>query len=294
MDWIIYSLLATCSWAFVNVIDKFTLSKLVKSPLLPVFALSLVGIVASLIIFLIQGLAVLPLHLALLALLAGVIYLLVMYFYYQAIKLEEVSKVIPLYYLSPIFTLLGSTLLLGEKPNFSQELAIVLLVIGAIGISFKPSFQMNINKAAIFILLAAISYSLNQIITKYLLSYADFWTIFSYGRIGLFLVVMPILCFKFRLLSSELKYFSLKATSLITFNQILNVSGVLLITIALTKGYVSLVNGLTSIQPALVFVIATSLSLFFPHLMKESTEKSELIQKALATLIIIIGSILIA
>lgn len=293
MEWISFTLLAATAWSCVNVIDKYTLSKLVKTPLLPLIALGVVGLVAAILIILTRGLIFLPARQLLLALLAGSFYLLFVAFYYQAIKIEEVSKIMSLFYLSPIFTLIGSSLLLAERPGLIQVVAIALLVAGAMAMSFKNLHSLNINKAAFFILLAAFSYALNQITTKYLLSYADFWTIFTYGRLGLFISLIPFIAINFKLIKTEIHRASNKSVLIIHFNQLLNLSGVFFITIALTKGYASLVNGLVSIEPALVFIISTGLSLFYPKLIKENIEGSELWRKSIAIGLILAGAVLI-
>lgn len=293
MEWISFTLLAATAWSCVNVIDKYTLSKLVKTSLLPLMALGAVGLVAAMVIILTRGLVFLPVQPLLLALLAGSFYLLFVAFYYQAIKIEEVSKIMSLFYLSPIFTLIGSTLLLAERPGLIQVVAIALLVAGAMAMSFKNLHSLNINKAAFFILLAAFSYALNQITTKYLLSYADFWSIFVYGRLGLFISLIPFIAINFKLIKTEIHHASNKSVLIIHFNQLLNLSGVFFITLALTKGYASLVNGLASVEPALVFIMSTSLSLFYPKLIKENIKGSELWRKSIAIGLILAGAVLI-
>ena len=67
----------------------------------------------------------------------------------------------------------------------------------------------------------------------------------------------------------------------------------ILITLALTKGPVSLISLMFEIQPALIFIITIVLSKFIPKLVKESLDRKVLIQKGVGVLLIILGTVLI-
>ena len=73
----------------------------------------------------------------------------------------------------------------------------------------------------------------------------------------------------------------------------LTLGGILLITIAISISYVTLVNTLSNLQPFFVFLFATMLSIFFPKFLKEKIGKSKLIVKFIAIIILFIGIILI-
>ncbi|HYF97398.1 MAG TPA: EamA family transporter [Coxiellaceae bacterium] len=290
----IYTLLAATCWASVNIIDKYTLSNLVKSPLIPIFILSLVGLISGIFILALNNFPTMAPVDLILALVAGALYLVVMFFYYQAVKQEEISRVIPLYYLSPVFVLLGSWLFLSESVTKIELIAILLLVFGAIFISIKPGKNLVHNKAALYMLLASIVYAGNQIVTKFLLNSNQFWTVFAYGRIGLLITLAPILYLKRREIKESFQNLSYPPIAIMSFNQVLNVSGIFLITIALTKAYAGLVNGLASVQPLLVLVISTLLSIFLPNIIKENIERKELGRKLLALVAILAGTFLIS
>jgi len=69
--------------------------------------------------------------------------------------------------------------------------------------------------------------------------------------------------------------------------------GSLLLTIALSFGYASLVYSLSSIQPFFVLLIAVILSRFFPSILKEEVSKSIVLVKIIAIISIFIGAFLI-
>jgi len=98
MSWILFSILAALIWAIVNIIDKYVLSKLVSRPIIPVIIMGFIGLIASLLVFIFLGFQQLSAGNVLLAFISGSLYVLMTFFYFRAVKIEEVSKVIPLFY----------------------------------------------------------------------------------------------------------------------------------------------------------------------------------------------------
>ena len=109
-------------------------------------------------------------------------------FYFKVIKIDEISKVVPLLSFSSLFVLIFDAIFLGEIFTSLQYLEIFSLVVGAFLISVKNSKEeIRLSKAFLYIMVVNLLSSAGAIIVKYLLNYADFWTIFSYTRIGQFL-----------------------------------------------------------------------------------------------------------
>lgn len=100
MSWIFLSVLAALIWAVVNIFDKYIISKLVDRPIVPVIIMGVIGLLASAAIFLTSGFQPLSTINILLAIIAGVFYVLTVFFYFHAVKIEEISKVIALFYLT--------------------------------------------------------------------------------------------------------------------------------------------------------------------------------------------------
>ena len=114
-------------------------------------------------------------------------------FYFKVIKIEEISKVVPLLSFSSLFVLIFDAIFLGKIFTSLQYLEIFSLVVGAFLISVKNSKEeIRLSKAFLYIMVVNLLSSAGAIIVKYLLNYADFWTIFSYTRIGAIFVLIPI------------------------------------------------------------------------------------------------------
>ena len=293
MSWILFSILATIVWAIVNTVDKYILTKLVRKPVILLMILGIIGLIASFLVYLFHGFSYLSYFNIALAFAAGILYIIGILFYFKAVKIEEISRVIPLLYLSPLFVSILAAIFLGEIFTPIKYLGIFLLIIGAIFISSKNFIKISFGKAFWFMVLASLVLSVNAVITKHLLNFVDFWTIFSYIRIGAFFALIPIFCFSFKDLILSVREHGKKAIILISLNEILALVGVVLITIAMSRGYVTLVNALSSVQPFFVLLFAVILSIFYPKILKEEIDKKTVLIKLIAITFMFIGVILI-
>ena len=292
MSWILFSILAAVCWSVVNVVDKYILTKWVKEPIVPVMILGFVGLMSSFIIFFINGFVQLSYYHILLAIIGGVFYMFMNILYFKAVKIEEISRVIPLFYLTPLFVLVLATIFLKEIFTPIKYMGIILLVIGAILISMKK-FQISFGKAFWFMIIASFSLSIYSVLIKYLLNFADFWTIFAYLRIGVFIALIPFLYSNFRHLISTVRENGIKVVFIIGFNESLNLFAVLLFTLASSIGFVTLVNAIASVQPFFVLLFAVIFRIFYPQTLKEEINKSTMFIKLTAIVLIFIGSLLI-
>ncbi len=293
MLWILFSILAALLWAIVHILDKIILTKLIKNPVISLLFLGIIGLIISFIVYLFYGFSELSYFNILLSFIASICYVLMIYFYFEATQLEEISRVVSFFRITPLFVLIFSVFLFNEIFSFSKYLGIILLILGSILISFKKSVKLTFGKSFRFIIIAAIFSALNTIITKYLLNFTDFWTVFAYLRIGVFVVLIPFFYWNFSELMLIIKKRNKKIIGLISLNELLNLFGILFITIAISLNSATLVSALSSIYPFFVLVFAVILSVFYPHILKEEIGKSTLAIKIIAIILIFVGAVLI-
>ena len=139
-----------------------------------------------------------------LAFAAGILYIWAVLLYYDAIKLDEISRIIPLFYITPLFVLIFAGIFLREIFSIAKYIGIFLLVFGAILISAR-NFQIRFGKAFWLMILASLILAINSVIQKHLLNAADFWTVFAYVRIGSFFAVIPVIYFNRKDFSSTMR-----------------------------------------------------------------------------------------
>jgi len=293
-SWVIFSLITALLWAISDVINKFIFTRWPIKPVVLVMFSCLVNLVITLGVYVHQGLSGLSvLHISL-AIVAAFLYFVGYYLYFSAVKLEEVSRITPLFYLMPLFILLLAAMFFQERLTLINYAGIILLVAGSMLISQKGSFNFRIGKAFWFMIFSALSISAYAIITKYLLNFSDYWTIFAYTRgLGLIPFLIPLVYSKLPDLKDAAKQGGKTAIGMILGSTSLNSIGIILITVAMAMGSVTLTNTLLSMQPLFVFIFAILISRYYPQLFREDLDRRTIILKFVSILMIVVGAILI-
>ncbi len=124
MTWVILSFLAPLFWATGNVGDKYIFAKWLKRSFAALMAFGFFGAIAAIIIFAFRGFGHFSAGLVLGALFSGALYMGANIFYYRAARLGEVSRIIPIIYLEPLFTAAVSAVILGEIFSILEILSI--------------------------------------------------------------------------------------------------------------------------------------------------------------------------
>jgi uncharacterized membrane protein len=277
----------------VNIIDKYVLSKWIREPFVILIIVGIIGLIAAGGIYFLYGFQPLSNINVFLALSAGILHLVAYAFYFKALKIEEVSRVVPLFYLSPVFLLFLAAIFLGEIFTPLKYLGVILLVIGAMLISLKNFSTISFGKAFYWMICSALFLALNSILIKYLLRFTNYWTIFAWERVGNGIATIPIFYLYLSELLITVRKYGKKVISLLSVTEVINILALLLITIATSVGYVTLVNALASIQPFFVLIFTVILSVFYPSVLKEEVKRSIIFLKILAIILIFVGAILI-
>jgi uncharacterized membrane protein len=233
-----------------------------------------------------------------LGIVAGLSHYLGLFLYFKAMMIEEASRVISLFYIGPIFTLILAATVLKENLTSSMYIGVILLVLGAISISYKrvEGKGTMVSPALGLLLLCSFTLSIYEILTKYVLGSFDLISFFFWEFVGF--VIAASLTFSYpRIRQSFLT--SVKAMSRpVLFwrfvNTYMSLTALVLYFAAMSVGLASLVSGATSFEPLFVLVFAVLFSLFIPQVFKEDIGKGALIVKAVAVTLIVAGAWLIA
>ncbi len=282
--WILLAILTALTLSIVNVIDKFVLSKVVNNPYVPAIYLGILSFLTGVILLIWKGTSIEGWTL-ILSLISGALYCISTILYFHAVKKEEISRIVPLFYLNIIFVAIMGALWFGEIFTFITYIGILLLIGGAILINFKDRFAIG---ATFWIMIvAALFLAVSRILMKYVLISADYWTVFAWGRIGMFLICVPLIFIYLKDFKN-----SLSSATLISSSEILNIFGILLLTIAVSLAPVTLVGSLTTLQPLFLFFITLTISYFKPTLLFEQLNRKEVLIKAVSIVMIILGVVL--
>jgi|GEM_PF-614080 len=312
MQWFILALIASILWAVVVIVDKFILTHYIKDAVsYQVFlTLTMLPFLISLLPFTSHNTnsstpTILPVIIILLGVTMGLVYVL----YNKALLIEEVSRVTPLFYLSPLFVLLFSFMFIGEGLSLRRYVGIGLMVFSAISVSVSlrrrnrdshrqshsHSLHIVLSPALLMILVLDIMNAGKDVISKLILSHLDylsylFW--FLLGNIAgrPFLLLIPHNREKTLMI---IKTLPPKVYLLSFISSSLAWTGYVLYFKAVSMTYISLVSAIPTTQPFLVFIFATLLGLFYPGLIEEKTDRRSLTIKGIAAVSVLIGAYLI-
>ncbi len=280
-----YSLLA-----FNGVADKFLLSKVVRHPIVYAFYTGITGpLVWVLAPF---GLIFLSWENFVIALIGGACFPVALYFFDRAIQQTSISRILPIEGgLVPLFTLGFAYLILGERLTTTQLFAFAFLVFGAILISFRYERGQWHAKAFGNATIAAILFALSAVVTKYIFDQSNFVSGLIWTRLGFFVASLSFL------ISPKARGYIFNAPKQVsTGNKLLYYSTRLtgaasgfMQNYAVAIGSVTIVNALQGTQFAVLLILTSILSVWYPKILKEKISVSILVQKISAMLVISFG-----
>jgi drug/metabolite transporter (DMT)-like permease len=233
---------------------------------------------------------------ALFAMVIGLFPLCAFWFYTEALRVEEVSRVTPLFQFIPILVVFLSALFLDEILSAQKYLGIALIIVTSLLISYRKSESGNCLSSAVKLMIPfSVIFSVYTILMKYLLGYLDYWSLFFWMVIGSFFGVLLFLAF-----SKPRREFveTVPALGFRTFVVALVGEGVYVLgsicsLIAMSLGYVSLISALAGLQNFFVFAYMLLLSLFVPTILKEDISRNVVVLKVVAIALMFVGTWLI-
>ncbi len=294
--WVIFTLIAEVMWAFTSFFDKILLSKnYIKNPL--VF-IAFNGLMNVLLVFLLPFFRLEPMKIsdAAIVLLAGIFLSSGVALYYKAVQSEEISRVLMLWQLVPIFVVIISFLFLHESLTKNHIIGFLLLLAAGAAISYKKANGfIRLSSAFYYMIGSTILISLFYIMSKYIYSVMGFWSAFMWLRIGGFSGLLVLLHPSVRKqFAATVKEMPKRARSLIGVKMLADFSAFILLGYAMLNGPVSLITALgSSTAPIFIFIITLFSSVYLPGIIKEKIDKKSIIAKLLAIIFIIAGIIFV-
>jgi len=294
MEWYIFALLAPAFWALNNVFIKFLITNKFKSYLPLIFTVISVDAVFAVAVLLL-GTITYSFPYSLLALSVGLMPLTAFMLYSKALIKEEVSRIVTLFQLIPVFVVFLSVIFLNEILGMNRYLGIGLIVIASILISYKKTGKKSFSSALKFMVPFGMIIAAYTIVDKTLLGYLDYWSVFFWNLLGTFcgslsLLVLP----KPRTeIVKTISAVGKKAVFTTFVGEGLYVIGTIFSLIALSLIDASLASSLFGLQPFFVFFYTIVLSVFLPKIIKEKINKETLLLKASAIALMFTGTWLI-
>jgi len=287
------ALIAGLLWAISNVIDKVALSKYIKNPLI---VTPIVGLVSFLFGFfiLVQNNQVLPSQIIWKIIGLSTLLFLAIISYFIAVKHEEISRIIPIYGLSPALMALLEFFFFGTMLATLQYFGIAAAVLGVVLITYGSATTKINKKGLTFILIGTLLWSftfmyLARIFNEYGYWKALGWEQFTIGVLGL----LSLLLVK-REFFESMKANSQKAFYLIFTSEVFGTAAGAIGFYAASLWAASLTSAVASDQYILVFLISLFITKKWPQLFEEKVGPKIIIQKTISILLIIAGIFLIS
>lgn len=293
MAWVYFTLLAVFFWSLSNIIDKHIVSRYIKNPTIFIIFLSVLSLIAAFIVSIFQDITIPSFDILFLSLISGIAYFIGVFLYVKSLRIEEISRVVPLFSITSIFVLILATIFLNEIFTLEKYLGIFLIIAGVILISLRKKVKFSLSKALLLMIIASLFIAIHYTLQKFVLNNLTYWNAFFWIRIGSFLAAPLLLYFYYKPLVKTIKKNPIGGVYL-SISEGLNIIGIYSIVIAFSIGYASLVSILSEIQPLFVLFIATILSAFNPKIIKEELKGSVILLKFIAIVMIIFGAALIA
>lgn len=292
--WFWLVILAYILNAVATLISKWLLSSSIPHPVVFVFYIGVLNLLALVLIPF--GFFVPPLAHILIALVSGVAYAAAMYYMAKALHIDQVSQVAPMIGgLQPLFVVAFAWFFLPEQLENLQYVGILLLIIGsmlmALEIGKKRFFTISIK----YILTSTVLFGLSYALLKLVYLQQNFVSGFVWTRFGTFLFVLLLVFLpnNWLKIKQNLKGSGEKVKVMFVVGQILGALSFVLVSFAISLGPVTVINALQGVQYALLFILIFLLSRKFPHLLDEPLRRPVIIQKIIAIAILITGLALV-
>ena len=296
MAWILFATISYFFNAVTAVIDKFLLKKSIPSPAAYTFFVGILSIFA--VILIPFGVAWPGLILTIQNLVPGIIFFWAVFFFVTAVKKYEVSRVVTMIGgFAPIFTLVLSFFIFGEKLSRLHFLAFIILVAGGVLISFKRSGDESVKHKPVLLgigisILAAFAFALYYVSAKFIFSTDQpFLSAFFWSRMGSFITAIFILIIPFwrHLIFETRQTVSVKGGALFAGNKVLAAVAFILLNYSIKLGDVALINAIQGVQYVFLLGLVAILAKKYPTVLEEKFTRPIIAQKIFAIIFISFG-----
>ncbi|MFH0806372.1 MAG: DMT family transporter [Candidatus Brennerbacteria bacterium] len=295
MSWFLVAIASYIANAGASVTDKFLLRRLVPHPAVYAFFVSLMGaavVIAAPFVMEDASSAVVSASMV-----SGFAFTGALFFYYTALKANEASRIVPFVgSMTPIAVLILASLFLGETLAPIQLVGFALVVIGTAVLAEEGNIEHRLGGHAVMLgVLAAVLFAVSHVAVKYVYLIHPFgsglvWRGLGGAAAALFLFLIPV---NRRRILAEIGDKEVKTEGIVILGQGFAATGFLLFNYALSLGPVSLVNALSGVQYAFLFLATIVLSRVAPNVMKEPLPLHEIWMKSIGIAVVAIGLVAI-
>ena len=224
---------------------------------------------------------------------SGVLWGVGLFLFFHGLRIEEVSRAVPVQQMAPVFAAVVAVLFLDESLTALQWAAVLLVVAGAALVSARPEQGLfRIARGRAFFLLLGGSFSLGMafVASEQATREMNVWAIQAARS-----VAMSACIFLLAARPATVRQFWGAARSVRTLSVLVLAEGLLAplaaltFVIALDLGQVSSVSAVSASRPLITLVLGAALSTHYWNVLNEPLDRATLGLKTLAVLMIVGG-----
>jgi len=300
MSWLFFAFSGPVLWAISTHLDKYLVERFFKHSdvaVLVVFT-ALIGVLALPLIAVYEpSVAGHPPGSVALIVLSGILYMGAMLFYLRALQTEEASVVSPFFQAAPLFGYVLGYAVLGETLSPLQMTGGALILLGTLIVSVRFGGKHGVFKLRLALLMLAcgLALAVSALIFKIFALEVDFWATTFWMFVGeaIFGAALLMIAPYRRQFVALMR---VNTTALVTIsgsNELINLGAGMGSRYALLFAPLSIVQAISGTTTLFVFAFGIALSVFFPHLARETLSSRELLRKGTAALLVAIGVALV-
>ncbi len=290
MPWIELVILALLLFTVANLIDKFVMTEELTDPILGTTIVSFISFIILIITPLALDRATIDLEISIIGITTGFIASTGLWFYFKSLVKEEASRVIPILGIVPLIVLPFGYILFEETFTQWKYLGIFLVIIGSIVLSLeRKTIENKLNKLMVFIFIAAVFFAFRNVLIKLGTQQVGIWSVLMWVGIGQGITSVLLTVKHHPHIKGKTKKGIRHLIISGTFSSIAMVA----LYAAISTGPVSLVSSLMALQPAVIFILATLITILHPSFIREKLTKPAIIQKTISITMLVAGGILI-
>lgn len=297
MNWVFLALGSALAFAVVSALDKILIQRFVTNPRAFIVLVGLIQFGLAAIVLPFAKFSGYGLDTALISCLSGFlagIYLVLMFW---VMRMQDVSRVVPITSTHPIFVAILAQVFLGEVISVLAWAGIVVTVGGAALMSFGPTTRRSERGQSQWVpfallMVSSLAFGLSQYLTKVVADDIDVWSMFVWRGIGLGTACVGIMVRRSMFPDLVRAIRDPAAISLAVFTEgLLVLVAVILQLLAIYSGPVSLAVTVMAIRPLFVFILGILLSLGVSRVLDEPLEGRILATK-MAAIAMTVGGII--
>ncbi len=292
MAWLVLAVVSYLLSGTAALIDKILLKNRVPDPIVLVFYTGILSL--GVFVFAPFGFTIPDAKVLSMALAAGTVSLVGLYFFYRALTVNDTSRVVPiLSAFIPLFIILLIYARTGKFPGALELKTFSLFIFGSIFLGLeKPKIRNAFHVKMVFLtLLAAFFFAVYFYLLKIIFDSLPFFPGLIWSRSGAFLggvllFFIPRVRKKIFTLSSRAPQGSFR---LVVANKIAGGLGLIALSYAIKLGPVGIINSLRGLENVFILIAALLLTIFAPRVLRESIDTQSLILKIFGIFLIGVG-----